>query len=195
MTKNIIKFLPWIICFVLVAVFYFKSTNLMPKVETTQVSVHKLVLEKIENLGKLELVKYTFRDVLEHKNVKKIMGFETSSKVLLILSGEAVGCIDLTKVKTDNIIQKGDTVTITMPQPEICYTKINHKDSKVYQTNVTLFDNEGKLIDGAYKEAEQYMNAQALKTDILDRSKVNAEKLLKPMFEGITGKKVFLVFK
>jgi hypothetical protein len=57
---------------------------------------HSIVLEKIEELGKLELVKFSYRDVIEH--IKEYKNWITNSKVVLIVSGEAVGCIDLKKI-------------------------------------------------------------------------------------------------
>ena len=60
-------------------------------VDTEVVSNHNVLLEKIEAIGKLELVKYRFSDVIEHTNKTD---FLPDASVLLIVKADAVGCID-----------------------------------------------------------------------------------------------------
>ena len=75
---------------------------LWPKFDfkTKQVTSHQLLIERIEAMGKLELVKYRFSDVVEHKNISQ---FLPEASVLLIIKADAVGCVDLTKVKQEDI--------------------------------------------------------------------------------------------
>lgn len=66
------------------------------KNEVKSTTVHNVILEKVESLGKLELVRYKFKDIVEHEMISQWL---PDPKALLIVSGEAVGCIDLGKVK------------------------------------------------------------------------------------------------
>jgi hypothetical protein len=158
---------------------------------TTIVSNHNIVLEKIEELGKLELVKYKFRDVLEY-NVQ--YDWWPDSKAVLIISGEAVGCIDLKKVQASDIIDQKDTVYIKLPAPELCYYKINHNESKIYDTQSYSFD-ETKLVGEAFKEAEKQVKRTALQSNIMEQTRQNGEKMLKPLFENIANKKVVFSYQ
>src|SRR5690606_23950795 len=97
--------------------------------EETTVVNHHMVVEKLESLGKIELVKYYIKDIVEHEVIKS---WWPDPKVVLIISGEVVGCIDLTKVDSSSISIAPDKVTIKLPLPEICYFKVNHDESKVY---------------------------------------------------------------
>lgn len=152
------------------------------------ISNHNIVLEKMEELGKLELVKYKFKDVLEHTIE---YDWYPDSKAVLIISGEAVGCIDLKKIKKEDIDQtRKDSIYIRLPEPELCYYKINHDQSRVYDSKHG-FNDAAKLMGEAYKEAEKKMKTVALETGILEQTKKNAEVMLKPLFEGISKKKVF----
>lgn len=151
---------------------------------------HQAVLKEVEALGKLELVKYNFKDVVEHEVKYK---WVPNSKVILMISGEAVGCIDLQKIKSQNITEKGDTIYIKMPDPEICYFKVNHQESKVYDTKFTYF-NDANLVDEAYKAAEKEIQNMAIRNNILAQTKTNADKILKPTLEQITKKKVVLTY-
>lgn len=159
--------------------------------EPTIISNHNVVLEKIEELGKLELVKYKFRDVLEY-NIK--YDWWPDSKTILIISGEAVGCIDLKKIQQKDIRDTKDTVYVHLPTPELCYYKLNHNESKVYDTKSYSMD-ATKMVSGAYAEAEKQVKRTALQSNILEQTKMNGEKLLKPLLEQISNKKVVFTYQ
>lgn len=151
---------------------------------------HNIVLKEISDLGKLELVKYAYRDVVEQSISRD---FLPDPKAILIIQGEAVGCIDLKKVSESDIVIMEDTIVVHLPKPEICYHKIDHSKSKVFQTEYA-FMNEGLLLEEAYKRAEKQILQSALDSDILNQTKENANLVLKPLLENSTGKKVVLQY-
>ncbi len=152
------------------------------------VTRHNIVLKEISELGRLELVKYSYRDVVEQSITRD---FLPDPKAILIIQGEAVGCIDLRKVRAEDIITLRDTLVVHLPKPEICYHKIDHSRSKVYHTEYA-FMNEGLLLEEAWKRAEQQILQSALDSDILEQTRQNAGLVLKPLLENATGKKVVL---
>lgn len=151
---------------------------------------YQVVLKQIEALGKLELVRYTFKDILEYK-INRPWYKGGDSKTLLIVAGEAVGCIDLTKIKREHIFEKDSVMIIQLPQPELCYVKVNHQDSRVYEvkTGFMTFD-EAQIIETAYKEAEKQVAKTAVQSNIMEQTQKNAELILKPTLEQIVRKKV-----
>lgn len=159
--------------------------------KTAVESKHQLLLERVEAMGKLELVKYRISDVLEHKNKTP---FLPDASVLLIIKADAVGCIDLAKVKGEHVKVYGDSVNIQLPQPEICYIKIDHKASRVYDTKMAFF-READLVDAAYKSAELQIAAEVRKSDILQQTRSNALNILKPLLTGLGYSKVSLSFE
>ena len=160
--------------------------------EDSTVVTNNMVIEKIESIGKLELCKYYIKDVLEQKEIKD--WYLPNSKVVLIISGEVTGCIDLKKIDSTSIQNLPNKIMITLPAPEICYTKINHQESKVYDVQNEFFD-KAKLIDKAYALAEKNIQNAAVKMKIIEQTKTNAQLTLKPLLEGFTNKKVELTFK
>lgn len=164
--------------------------KLKPSQQTVQTN-HQLLLESIESIGKLELVKYSFSDVVEHKNVSTYL---PDASVLLIIKADAVGCIDLTKVKQEDIFTSRDSVSITLPNPEICYVKIDHNSSKVYDTKMAFF-REAKLVDEAYQFAEIEINREVKKSDIMIQTRNNAVHVLKPLLVGLGFDKINISFK
>ena len=188
------KLLPYIILIVL-AVFVWRSckdTLLGTNNPTTQVN-HNTVLTSIESLGKMELVRYNFKDVVEYN--KEISQWLPNSKSVLIIAGEAVGCIDMSQITRQDIEFTNDsTISIKLPEPEICYFKVDHNKSKVFAMENTYFQ-DAALVDEGYKYAEKNVRNSAISSGILEQTAENANKILKPMLEGITGKTVVLIRK
>jgi len=185
--KRIFQILPWVLLIVAGYLFLTKTFSISTSVENK----HQLLVEKIEAIGKLELVRYQISDVLEHKAKTD---FLPEASVLLIVKAEAVGCIDLTKITRENINVEADTAVIVLPEPEICYVKIDHKKSRVYDTKMAFF-READLVDAAYKEAERKLTDEVKKSNILAQTKTNATSVLKPIIEGLGYKNVRLVFE
>lgn len=158
---------------------------------SNQVTSHEVLIERIESMGKLELVKYRFSDVIEHKNISTYL---PDASVLLIIKAEAVGCIDLTKLNKDRIEVQGDSVTIQLPKPQVCYVKIDHESSKVYDTKMAFF-RESTLVDEAYKSAEREIKKEVDKSDILQQTQTNASNVFKPLLEGLGFKHFRLTFE
>lgn len=158
--------------------------------ETKTVSTHNVVLEKVEQMGKLQVVKYKFRDVMEYKIEYK---WWPDSKAVLIISGEATGCVDLEKVKASDIQEQGDTLYLRLPEPELCDYKVNHEESKIYNTRSFSMDRT-KLIGQAFQAAESQIKKTALESNILDQARKNAELTLKPLFQELSKKKVIFTY-
>ena len=151
---------------------------------------HSVLLQKITSMGKLELVKYNFRDVVESR-IKK--DFLPDAKVLLIVTGEATGCLDLTKIRVADITEQDSILVVHLPEPEICSFKIDHSKSKVYNTEYAFMD-EAKLVDDAFKKAEVQVAQSAKEMGILEQTKKSAEQILKPFLETVSRKKVVLKY-
>lgn len=191
MIKIIFQIFPWILL-VIAAILLYSAYK--PENDIAIVENHQVVLEKITTIGKLELVHYKFKDIVELE-VKRThpLDLRSNPKVVLIVSGEAVGCIDLTKIQSESINIKGDSLFIKLPEPELCYYKIDHQNSKVYDLQTAPFDDEKVLINAAYKSAEKQLKQAALDANILQQAHWNAEKVLKPLLENTTQKKVIFM--
>ncbi|HEY8400039.1 MAG TPA: DUF4230 domain-containing protein [Cytophagaceae bacterium] len=191
--KNIVLIIVGLTLVISTAIITYKfskpDNTIVEKAENTEVS-HQVIVEKIEHLGKLELVKFLVKDIIEHKTVKQ---WWPDPKVVLIASGEVAGCIDLKKIDTSHITIEPDKISVKLPAPEICFYKVDHQNSKVYTIEYGIFE-EAALIDQAYKVAEKQIMEAALKMDILNQTKQNAVSILTPFIQNLTGKKVEILF-
>ena len=151
---------------------------------------HEVLLEQIEEMGKLELIKYKFSDVIEHKAKAAYL---PDASVLLIVKADAVGCIDLSKIVKEDITVVDDSVSIILPKAELCYVKIDHNASKVYDTKMAYF-REASLVDQAYKAAENEITRQVKRSDILQQAEANAISVFRPILEGLGFKRINLSF-
>ncbi|GGG46091.1 DUF4230 domain-containing protein [Hymenobacter glacieicola] len=161
--------------------------NPAPRITVT----HNTVLQKVENLGRLELVRYQFKDVVEYR--KSTYRFLPDAKVALIVAGNAVGCLDLRKVRPQDVVLEGDSVLrLALPAPELCTWQVDHSKSKVYSVENGFFQ-DAELVDAGYKYAEANVRTAALQSGILAQTTQNAEQVLRPMLETMTGRRVVLV--
>lgn len=154
-------------------------------------TAQRIVLKEVTALGKLELVRYTFKDIVEHEQLNT---FLPNANAVLIVEGEATGCLDLTKILPADISIEGDSVTIRLPRPELCSWKINHDRSRVYDTRFS-FLNETQLVSDAYRQAERQIRQSALNGGILEQTRQNAGRILQPLLTKLSGRRVGLVFR
>jgi Protein of unknown function (DUF4230) len=189
MLRKIIRLIPLLLIIVLAIFIWEKVKGFKNPFGGGEVEVsHNVLLQKITAMGKLELVKYNFRDVVESKIKKDLL---PDAKVLLIVSGEATGCLDLTKIRVSDIEEASDTLVVHLPEPEICNYKIDHSKSRVYNTEYAFLD-EAQLVDKAFKKAEDEVIQNAQTMGILEQTKKSAEQILKPFLEDVAKRKVVL---
>ena len=175
--------------FLIFLFFYIKHEFNTTRTEVTE----DVMVTRVIAMGKLELVKYAMKDVVEKKELHMIL---PDSRVLFVAVGEVTACIDLTKVKKGDISQSKDTVEISLPQPEICYVKLDHQKSRVYDVSGVWFpDKTRTMVEDVYKLAEKKMLATATETNLIGKARENAGLIFKPFLENISGKKVVIRFK
>ena len=162
--------------------------------ELPKVSTSKVLIERIEAMGKLELVKYNFQEVTEMKelspNILSIIKLDADSKAILISRGEAVGCVDLTKMTDRDITVRGDSVFLKLPPPELCYYKLDVNGTKLYSVETGLFANRDQFISRAYQQAEKNIEKAARNSDLLKQSEYQAKVILRPLLEEVSGKTI-----
>lgn len=153
---------------------------------------HQLSLEKIERMGKLELVRITIKDVLQQTK-ERPFGLP-DAKALLIVVGQASIGIDLQKMKKDDFSYTDAQITVRLPKPEIMMSRVDHKASKVYDLQWGFTD-AAALQEEAWKSAEDAVRLVAADGRYYELCKTNALILLTPIFQELAGgKKVVITF-
>ena len=200
--KLILKILPWLLIVVLLGWMLIQEKLSFSKERVTKIETSTM-LTKVEQLGQMELVKYNFQEITEVQKISNSIDFKIfkykplpDSKAVLISQGTAVGCIDLTKISSENISASGDTIAITLPAPEICYFKIDLEKSRLYDLKIEYMRAEERkqFIQELYKVAEEQIRESAVNSGILDQTRENAHAVLKPILESVTNRVVVLNF-
>jgi hypothetical protein len=196
MNKRLSSFLsfsitPYLVVIVLTLIiswFLFREKKESSPIKET----NDMAVTKIQAIGRMELVKLTIKDVLEYTIERDYL---PDSKVLLVVSGEMAGCIDLAKIRNEQVSVGDSVVKITLPKPEICYYKIDQQKTRIYNaTTYFLLDNEAQITQLAYRRAENYFKSDSLNQIVFKETEANVQTMLKPLLESITQKKVELVF-
>jgi hypothetical protein len=172
-------------------VLQMRSCSLIPIAPDQPVQTHTMVLKEIEGLGRMELLRFQYQDVITHEIIKD---WWPDPKVVLSVQGETVGCIDFAQIDSTDIILHGDSlVEVLLPDPEICYSRLDHDKTKVFNTEYTLWE-EAELVAEAYRKAEEAVLTEAIRAGILEQTREQALTMLQPLLEAISGKKVDLHF-
>lgn len=190
MNRILLKSLPWALIALLIGYIYISyRLNSKGSSSDSTVVTHNMIVDKVTQMGKLELTRFYIKDVMEQTEIKN---WWPDSKVVLIVSGEVTGCIDLSKIDSTKIKTGVDVLEIILPEPEICYFKIDHSQSKIYDVQNGYFE-ETKLIDKAYAGAEKNIREAAIGMKILEQSKTQAITFLTPLLQQLSGKRKVVV--
>ncbi len=210
--KLALLFIPWILLLIVLLLWSLGIKLPSFNKEIVEIQNTTVIVERIEELGKLELVKYNFREIYDYQAISKgkinsstalkTYDFNPDLKIALIASGEAVGCIDLRNMELNSVKISGDTLFFKIPASELCYYKLDLEKSRVYDfersgfwSNIFPDDEEvTRAVDNAYREAEDQIRISALENGILEQTTLNAEKVLRPILEKISGKVVVFTY-
>ena len=201
--KLILKILPWLLVVGLLTWMLIQEKFNYVSKSITQYETSTM-LTRVEQMGKMELVKYNFQEVTEVKKIAQSIDFKLfkykpvpDSKGVLISQGSAVGCIDFTKIQENDLSISGDTIFITLPSPEICYFKIDLEKSRLYDLQIAYMSTEERknFIQELYRVAEKEIENSSLSSGILEQTEENAHNILRPMLERLSDQTVILNFK
>ena len=202
--KIILKILPWLLVIGLLGWMLMKETFSFQRMEGGKEIYQNTILNRVDQMGKMELVKYSFQEVTEIKKMADYIDFKLfkyrpipDARAVLISQGSATGCIDLSLITEEDLTERNDTLYVTLPPPELCYFKIDLENSRLYDLKVTYMSEADRksFIQELYRVAEKEIRDTAMETGILDQTRENAQIILKPLFESISGKTVMIQVK
>ena len=195
--KSFSRILPWVLVAAML-MFILLRLNSGAGDEPSRIIQNNVVLKEMEAMGKVELVKYNFKEITEVTDIAEtyfdLFKLGPDQKIALISEGQAVGCIDLARLQAHDILIEGDTMHIRLPPPEICYYKLDLQRTRIYSLQTNPFEDNDDFIEEAYRQAEKEIHEAALNSGILDQTRTNAEMVLVPMLEKMTGKTVVVQF-
>ncbi len=209
--KLAFRTLPWFLLLAMIVTLYLSNYDLFPRNGKVEIVDSSVILKEIEQLGKLELVKYNFKEIFDYKqlsegkivgsSILKIHDYSPDLNVILVASGEAVGCIDLTSMEVSDISINKDTILVLLPPPELCYHKLDLANTRIYSLKNNswwsrLFSDNNEdeeVLQMAYRQTEKRIEQAAYESGILTATNEQAILMLKPLLETMSGKHVKVI--
>jgi hypothetical protein len=150
------------------------------------------VVRQIQRLQRLETVSYTMDKIIsgEHGNAY-LPKFLVGDRLLLMVHGEVVGGIDLSKLDPGNVQVQGQKITIHLPVAEVFATRIDNARTKVYSRDTGLFSSPDPNLESEVREeAERQLQQAALQDGILKTASDNARSTISSMLQGFGFREV-----
>jgi len=142
-----------------------------------------VVVEHIQSLNRLETVVYSLDTVVESTVSSPVLpDFLAGDKILLVVHGESIAGIDLSKLKPEDVRidpapdgQPSRSIHVTLPASEIFVTTLDNAKTRVFaRTTGLLVPADPNLESNAREKAQQQLQAAALSDGILDAARKNA---------------------
>jgi len=145
------------------------------------------VIASIQRLARLESVVYTMDKVVEGDRTNEYLpDILTGDKLLLIVHGQAVAGVDLSKVQASNVQIDGHSVTITMPAAELLSVSLDNSKTRVFsRTTGLLVPTDPTLESEVREKAEGDLRQSALDSGILTTAEGNARATLTTMLHSL----------
>jgi len=137
------------------------------------------VVERIQSLNRLETVVYSLDSVVEgDKSSPVLPDILAGDKILLVVHGQSVAGIDLSKLKPEDVrIDGADSrsIHVNLPPSEIFATTLDNQSTRVYaRTTGLLVPADQNLESDTRTKAQHQLQEAALSDGILDAARKNA---------------------
>ncbi len=144
------------------------------------------VVRQVQQLRRLETVIYRMDKVVsggrEHPYLPRMLAGE---KLLLMVHGEVVAGVDLSRIGSGDVRVTGKTVEVVLPPPEVFSTRLDSSRTRVYSRDTGLFSRADPNLETLVRqEAERDLREAALKDGILQAARQNAATTLISLLRG-----------
>lgn len=160
------------------------------------------LLEKVQALGELHAVKYTYRDVHEYETSKQPEGIlasfpggpeivhaSTRNTALMSFTGSVEAGVDLSKAKVE---RSSTGVTVKLPAPKVFPANVS---ADVHEVKRGLFWRDQGIAANAIEDAKSRFKETSIRQGILKEAKANVTKQVGALAKDLAGTPVDVVFE
>jgi hypothetical protein len=150
------------------------------------------VVRQIQQLQRLETVRYTMDKIISgERDSAYLPKFLVSDRLLLVVHGEVIGGVDLTKLQPTDVSVRGRIVAVRLPSPEILVTRVDNAKTRVYSRDTGLFSSPDPNLESEVRqEAERQLQQAAQQDGILKTADDNARSALITILKGLGFERV-----
>jgi hypothetical protein len=132
-------------------------------------------------------VTYTMDKVVEGDRTSSVLpDLLVGDKLLLTVYGEAVAGVDLSGLKSSDVVVHDRGVSVHLPPPQIFFTTIDSTKTRVFSRTTGWFVNADPNLESEVRaKAQHELQDSALKAGILDTARKNAAATLTKLLTGL----------
>ena len=141
------------------------------------------VVRQIRSLQRIETVSYTMDKIISGERENPILpSFLAGDRLLLVVHGEVIAGLDLSKLQPGDVEVHGSRVSIHLPPAEIFTVRLDNAKTRVYSRDTGLFSSPDPNLEGEVREeAEHQLQTSALEDGILKTAATNARQTINSM--------------
>lgn len=145
------------------------------------------MVRQIQQLQRLETVRYSVDKIISgERDSAYLPKFLVSDRLLLVVHGEVIGGLDLSRLQSSDVSVRGRVVTIHLPSPEILVTRVDNAKTRVYSRDTGLFSSPDPYLESELREeAERQLQQAAQQDGILKTAEENARNALTTILKGL----------
>jgi hypothetical protein len=145
------------------------------------------VIASIQRLARLESVVYTMDKVVEGDRTNQYLpDILTGDKLLLVVHGQAIAGVDLSRIQASDVDIEGRSVTVTMPPAELLSVALDSGKTRVYSRVTGLLVPADPNLESEVREkAEADLKQSALDSGILNTAQGNARTTLTTLLHSL----------
>lgn len=146
------------------------------------------VVQRIQGLQRLETVRFNMEKIVTGERTNEYLPqWLVGDRLLLVVDGEAVAGVDLSKLRPQDVTVNGRRVVVVLPAAELFSTRIDNAKTRVYSRETGLFSSlDPQLETDVRREVERQLRDAAVQGKILDHATDNARTTL-AAFLGALG--------
>ena len=150
------------------------------------------VVRQIQQLQRLETVSFTMDKIISGEHDSPYLPkFLVSDRLLLVVHGEVIGGVDLSKLQSADVVVQGQSISLRLPQAQILVTRLDNAQTRVYSRDTGLFSSPDPNLESEVRqEAERQLQEAAMQGDILKTANGNARSTISSLLQGLGFKKV-----
>lgn len=148
------------------------------------------VVKEMRELQRLETATFTLEKIVEAGTTtttgSSFEEFLVGDKILLIAHGQIIAGFDMQNINENDIQINDQSITVTLPPPQILVSKLDNEKTKVYDRDKGLLTKGDEHLESeARKNAEIAIRQAACEAGILEQAGENGKKQLTSLLQAL----------
>ena len=162
-----------------------------------------VLLESLEDVSDFTAARGNFEVIVDtERDARYLPEFVLGERTIMSAVGSVEATVDFSELTDGAIVVNGDSVTITLPEPELTDARLDNEQTEVIARDRGLLDRLNDAVSGnpvddqdLYVAAESKLEGAARDSDLRDRAKENTVEMLEELTQDLGYDDVTVVFE